>query len=407
VRRIAWALLLVLAFAIPWEYSLDFGEPFGNVARLAVIGIILMLIPAILDRGQLRTPGALQVLGLVLLVWFCLSSFWSIDPVETVRQLRGYLQEIVIVWLVWELVDTSTDLRYLLRAYVAGAGVLALLTIFNFVAASTPDQVRFVAQGQDPNDVARFLDLAFPLAALLAGSETGWVRKLLAAAYLPLGIFAILLTASRSGLVSAAIALTGCAALLLRTNRRGFAVSLSILPVLMAAAWIAVPLQTLARLATLPDELIRGDLNQRADIWAAGWQAFVGAPLLGYGAGSFVAAAGVAPIDTAHNTVLVLLVEGGVVALLIATAIAVFSTALLFQLRGPLRIALGAALLAWMVSSLVGTVQQNRATWLLLGIIAGTARLLVEEPAALELAFPPRASVPIAGFTDLAVQEQV
>ena len=27
MRRIAWGLLLVFVFAIPWEYSLDAGEP--------------------------------------------------------------------------------------------------------------------------------------------------------------------------------------------------------------------------------------------------------------------------------------------------------------------------------------------------------------------------------------------
>ena len=35
MRRTTWILLLVLAFAIPWEYSLDLGEPLGNVARIA------------------------------------------------------------------------------------------------------------------------------------------------------------------------------------------------------------------------------------------------------------------------------------------------------------------------------------------------------------------------------------
>ena len=41
MRRIAWVLLLLFAFAIPWEYSLDLGEPLGNVARIA--GLLLLL----------------------------------------------------------------------------------------------------------------------------------------------------------------------------------------------------------------------------------------------------------------------------------------------------------------------------------------------------------------------------
>ncbi|HEY3703627.1 MAG TPA: O-antigen ligase family protein [Terracidiphilus sp.] len=381
MRRAAWVLLLVVAFAIPWEYSLDFGEPFGNVARVAVIGVLLALIPAILNEGRLRMPGALPVLGVMLLVWFCLSCFWTVDMDESLRQLRGYFQEIVIVWLVWELVDSLRDLRWLLRSYVAGAAVLAVLTVLNFVSAARTGQVRFVAEGHDPNDVARLLDLAFPLTALLVGSESGWPRKLVTGAYFPLGMLGILLTGSRSGLVSATIALCACAALLFYNNRRAFFAGLFALPVLLASAWVIVPLQTFVRLATLPSELMGGDLNQRSEIWAAGWQAFVRAPFCGYGVGSFVAAAGVAPIDTAHNTMLVLVVEGGVIALLIGSLLAVFAVALVLQLRGSVRIALGAALLVWMVSSLVGTVQENRATWLLLGILAVAARLLGEDAA--------------------------
>ena len=47
MRRIAWLLLLVFAFAIPWEYSLDLGEPFGNIARIVGLLLLLAAIPAV------------------------------------------------------------------------------------------------------------------------------------------------------------------------------------------------------------------------------------------------------------------------------------------------------------------------------------------------------------------------
>jgi hypothetical protein len=43
MRRLTWDLLLV-AFAVSWEYSLDFGWPLGNIARLAVIAVVLVAI---------------------------------------------------------------------------------------------------------------------------------------------------------------------------------------------------------------------------------------------------------------------------------------------------------------------------------------------------------------------------
>jgi hypothetical protein len=64
MRRVAWWLLALFAFAIPWEYSLDLGEPFGNVARIAGLLLLLAAVPALLQAGSLRRPDLLQWLVL-------------------------------------------------------------------------------------------------------------------------------------------------------------------------------------------------------------------------------------------------------------------------------------------------------------------------------------------------------
>ena len=55
------------------------------------------------------------------------------------------------------------------------------------------------------------------------------------------------------------------------------------LPLLGAAFWFTVPHETLQRIATIPEQLQGGDLNQRLEIWIVGWQAFVRAPFFGTG----------------------------------------------------------------------------------------------------------------------------
>ena len=176
MRRTAWILLLVLAFAIPWEYSLDLGEPLGNVARITGLLVLLAAVPAILQAGRMRTWNAFCCITLALYLWFCCTCFWTIDSVVTLEKLRAYFQEMMIVWLVWEFADTPADLRNLLRATVAGSCVLAVLTLLAFRSpdAVATGQIRFAAYGQDPNEVARFLDLGFPLAALLMNCERRW-----------------------------------------------------------------------------------------------------------------------------------------------------------------------------------------------------------------------------------------
>ena len=383
--RAAVRLLLVLfTFAIPWEYSLDLGEPIGNIARIAGVALLLAAVPAILLAGQIRTPGRLQWLTLILFLWLCLTCLWTIDRGATLMRLRAYFQGMMTVWIAWEFADGPDDLRDLLRAYVGGCWILALLTIANFVSPGMEGQIRFVPDGQDPNDVARFLDFGFPMAAFLAVGERSWAGRLLAMGYLPLGIMGVLLTASRGGFLAAVVALAGCAFLMLRGSARRILAGIVLLPAIAVSVGLLVPRETLRRLASIPQQIQGGDLNQRWQIWQAGWMAFVHAPLLGAGAGTFVSAAGLAPEDTSHNTALAVAVEGGLIALILFASIVIACAWLVMKTRGAVRIAMATSLLVWTVSSLVATVEQTRTTWLLFALISVAARRFSEVDSQLE-----------------------
>lgn len=394
MRRIAWVLLLVFAFAIPWEYSLDLGEPLGNVARIAGLVLLLVAVLAVLQAGRLRTLGPMQWLVPALFLWFCCTYFWTIDTLATQTMIRAYFQEMVIVWLVWEFAESPQDLRALLRAFVGGSWVLALLTVANLGSpeAIEAGQTRFAAAGQDPNDVARFLDLGLPLAGLLLYSESRWPWRLLALGYLPLGLVAVLLTASRGGFLAAVVALAGGGLLLIRRHTKGAIAGAFALPAASAGLWFVLPHEIFERLATIPGQLQGGDLNQRLNIWSAGWHAFLEAPFAGAGAGSFVTAASLGPMDTAHNTALSILVTGGLCAFFLTSGIVAVAVWAVAQTRGPLRLALATTLAVWLVTSLVATVEESRTAWLLLGLVALAGRLAMEDPKRLAACFPAGAS---------------
>lgn len=397
---------MVFAFAVPWEFALQLGEPFGPIARIAGVLLLLATVPAILQAGRMRSPGAMQWVVLALYLWFCCSCFWTIDEAATLEKLRAYFQEMMIVWLVWEFADGPRDLRMLLKAYVAGAWVLAAVTLANFASpeAIANGQIRFFAEGLDPNDTARFLDLAFPMAALLVDAGSGRLERLLALGYFPVGVLAVLLTASRGGFIAAVLALAGSAILLARSSSRRVLAGAVAVPAFAAALWMIVPYDTLQRLATISEQLEGGNLNERVNIWALGWHAFAQAPLVGTGAGSFVAAARVSPIDTAHNTALSIIVGGGLCALLLAAAIVGLAVRSVLTLRGPLFLAMGTALLVWMVTTLTATVEENRSTWLLFALIAVAGRLAAEEPEALAACFPAGAQRPAFTFAAQPLQ---
>jgi O-antigen ligase len=247
--------------------------------------------------------------------------------------------------------------------------------------------VRFAAEGQDPNDVARFLDLGFPLAALLFATEKQWLLRSLAIGYVPAGLLAVLLTASRGGFSGALAGLLGSAVLLVMWRPRASSMVFVGLAITSGVLFLFVPAGSLDRLATIPEEVGSGDWNDRLNIWSAGWHAFARAPWWGSGAGTFTAAAGLAAGDTAHNTVMAVLVTGGLLGTAIFIAILTGVGWAIFRTARLVRVALGTAMAVWVITSMVGSVEENRATWLLfeMGVLAG--RLAEGQPGSMERLF--------------------
>jgi O-antigen ligase len=199
------------------------------------------------------------------------------------------------------------------------------------------------------------------------------------------------------------VGLAGCGLLLMRGHARGVLAGTLTLPAIAALLWFTVPHEIFERLATIPGQLQGGDLNQRWNIWASGWHAFVQAPLFGSGAGSFVSAAGMAPLDTAHNTALSIAVNGGLCGLFLAMAILALAARSTICTHGPLRVAMATALLVWVVTSLIATVEESRTTWLLLALMALAGRLAGEEPQDLAVCFPDIGSAPKLAATPASV----
>jgi O-antigen ligase len=388
MRQLSIGLLLLYAFAVPWERSLDVGEPFGSAARIVGVLLVAVVMCRLILRREMRPPGLLQWMVLGFYLYFVMSYFWTVDSETTVEKMRSYFQVMMPVWAVWEVAESGDNVRDLMRVFVAGCWISAALTVFNFSTSSaTAEHIRFMAPGQDPNDVARMLDLGFPLAVLLCATEKRWWLRLAALGYVPIGLLGVVLTASRGGFFGAITALVGSAAMLVAFRPKAASVVFVALAGMAGGLWLFVPVASVDRLATIPQEVSGGDFNDRLNIWNAGWHAFTQAPWWGYGAGNFTTAAGLASGDTAHNTLMAVLVTGGLVGtgifvgILLAVAWSVTRTSEL------LRISLITTLLVWGVTSMVGSVEENRATWLLFAVISLAGRVAVEKPHAIRCLF--------------------
>src|SRR5260370_30139283 len=134
--RIAYILLCAFVFDLPWgEYVPQLGGlVVGTWIGLLAVGV-MALRTAVTWRRRILSPLHYWMLSLV--AWSALSIFWTLDWDSTVTRVGTYLQVLAMVWLIWELASTEGRVVGLCQAYVFGALVASIGTIYNFVTGGT------------------------------------------------------------------------------------------------------------------------------------------------------------------------------------------------------------------------------------------------------------------------------
>lgn len=390
MTRLARLGLLVFAFVLPWEDSLLL--PYlGSLGRVSGLLLLAAGLPSLFQGNRLRVrlPSLFLLLMLAFVVWSGLSMFWSLDPGASLAHALSRLQLLAMAVLVWNLIGSADEAQPVMRAYVLGCYVAIGSAAFNFLAGNEYVYQRYSATGTDPNDFATMLALGIPLAWLLVlrGRQGLWFWPLLL--YLPAVLAAILLTSSRGGALVTLLALLVVPLTLrhLDLPRRiafWFVVAVgSLLAIFAAPMLIDTVSSSLERLSSTAAEVSSGTLNERADIWSAGFQALDDNNLLGVGAGAFATA--VQPYAgqplLAHNTYISVFVELGPTGLLLFVAAILAAALPLLRLAEPQRTVLFVLVLTLVVGLIPLTWEIRKVTWFILTVVtahgtvmAGTRR---------------------------------
>lgn len=387
MRKVAFILLWLYVFTLPWDNILQFGDPIGSAGRVAALIAFAGSAALVASSGKMRRLHAFHIATVGYLVIVALSVFWSADPENTPHYVRVYVQSALVVWLLWELVSDQRALFHLAAAYVAGAYVAAF-SIFRGFSSTTiaagAKEARFSAENWDANDLALVLALAIPLAVYVASKRTRWTTTWLARGYLILGPVAVILTSSRSGIVVTAIALC---ALPLFLRRQTPTAKLAMVLVLICGgylAWNYAPQQSWDRLSTLLSSVRAGDLNGRELTWQAALRSFGSNCLVGVGAGAFQS--GIGTYYTAHNTFLAVLVEQGLVGFFIFSVILCGAVFGIGRLKGEDRWMCISLLLCWAVGVFTLGWAMHRVTWFVLGFVFSSANIHHKETRSLSRA---------------------
>ena len=375
MRKLAFWLSLALVFVVPWENIISVAA-LGTLGKAIGLLVGVFWVATIVLTGQLRKPQLFHWAVLLFILWNGLTIFWSVGLGYTEMSFKTYLQLGVLVYIFWDLYRTPDALNAGLQAYVLGAYVsLGSLLYKYLISGGAVYTERLSADNFNANDLGLILALGLPmawhLAVFVSHNKMGFWLKVINLAYIPLALLGIILTASRSSLGATfptfIYMLSSLTRLKLPVRMVIFATLGSSLFLLQSLA----PQAAAERLAGTGAEITSGDLNGRLAIWQDGVDLFLAHPIFGVGSGAFERAAETG--RPAHNFVLTLLAEIGLVGFGLFALLFVIALYKSYQQPQPMSRLWLAILLAWVIGVLTHNWEHRKQTWLLLSLSVASA----------------------------------
>jgi len=377
MHRVAFFLLFALVLTIPWEQYFLLGElvgQLGTITRLFGYAVVLAGIAAVIGRVSMRRLEGIHVVMALFVIWAFLSLLWTVDAELSMIGVLTYTRVAGMAWLIWEFAPTISDQMLLMQAYVLG-GYFAIGTEIAMIidVPGLAPALRYSGGGLNANDLALTLVLTIPFAVYLAGTKRkNKILRLLNLAYVPLAGFAVLMTASRMGLILLCVSI---GLITLRQSRRNILIGLLAAGAVAAFVMIVVPRipeRTLARLAGW-QESMEGSWGMRRDILTEALPVAAAHFLNGTGVSTFQAvvqppSAGYVGL-AAHNAFLQVLVDLGIVGLLLFGSIVVLAARRIFKMPARERFLWMVGLVSWTLGACALTWDYAKSTWLIFGLL--------------------------------------
>jgi len=324
----SFALMFICLFAlvIPVDALVSpGGVPLVKFTGVMSLGATVILV---FSGMTLRGSGWFILISLIHIGWFMLSFLWTSMPIDyqnanalnSQQSIKTHFYLITIVLLMFQLIRSQRDLQLIFVSFLLGCIWLIALLLNNYEPGVRT--VRHGLEGLDANEMSVIVCIGVSLAVYLLVLGRSVIWRLLGLAYLPLAVFAVLVTGSRTGLIVMLISLSGLIVLFLKA---GIVMRLlSAVVMVVTALWVVdrIPDKTLERLMSTGTELSAGTLSERSITWRKAGQEFVARPLLGQGLGSFRQLMNKHSVEyTAHNSYISIAVEQGVIGLFLYLAV--------------------------------------------------------------------------------------
>ncbi len=378
LRRLSYVLGLVFIFSVPWEQTLEttaLGTLSKFVGILAAGGWLL----AVLAGAPMRRLQAVHGAAFLFVAWSGLTIFWSLDPEASVSGFATNLQLLMLTLLVWDLLDSGERIRAGLQSYVLGSYVVIGGIIVAFLQGQTTVYERYAAPGSDVDNSALTIAIAIPAAFhLLFTTREGQrlaLQRLVNFTFLPLAVFAMVLTGTRGALVALIPTFGIMLLVLFRAGNTGRLIAAVVVVASVGAVIRFAPADLITRVTSSTTEATGGKagdtLTGRSQIWHESWDAFTRRPVQGVGNNAHRAAIPTGKV--AHLTSLSILTETGLIGALVFLFV-------LFQLYRLIRRKLleddgfwFAQLSVIAIGSLSLTIEDRKSVWIMVSLAIGAA----------------------------------
>ena len=382
IRDLTRSLLWVFVFTAPWD---TIALPYvGSVSRAAGLALSGAAILTIALEARVRKPDAVLVFAIAFALWNVLSVMWTISSERTFVVVVTVAQLVLSVVIIRQLVRTERQMQSMWAALCFGLFIplMDLMNNFRLGAGLMQDPSRFTGFGLNADVTGFFLVLGVPIGWHLITHGRGLIR-LIALIYVVAAPVGLLLTSTRGAFVAGLAALAIVPLTLYRQSWQSRVIAGGLLLAAILSAVILVPQDNWDRVLSTGTELKEGTLSGRRELWNAGWQAFPQRPLVGAGPGAFGQATepflrnyvSVSGVVSAHNVVLALLVEYGVIGFALFAGILAATIRASYRAPPPYGALCGVLVLTWLVGAMSINPEGLKFTWVLFGLISAQSGL--------------------------------
>jgi len=368
IHKIATIAVLSFIFLIPWGDGVWDGLP--RIFGILAFGFSLLLF---ITKGTHRNYSFYHLFVILFGSWVILSVVWSSDLASGIEMSKRMFQ-IILLPILFTLVLVSKNNQLMAyQSYVIGDLVASSIILYNYLnGIGSPYYNRYTITNIETDLMSIILALAIPMAAYLATKHQKKWLKILNIVAIPIIIFAIFLTGTRTGSI---VALIGVAYWLFTQRKASLKIKTVMIFVFILsiiAIFSFAPKASVDRIFSTGKSIKTGTLNSRTMLWDASITQWKNSPVLGTGLGSihYVLTKRHLNYDGVHNTYLHLLTENGIIGLTLYLLIIL--SVLYYILQTPLdeKVFLLSLLMVILVSQIALHTQIQKETWFALTMLA-------------------------------------